>query len=46
VLEVLAALDHATAETLATRLALPLGLVERMLDELQDAGFIDGDLVH
>lgn len=46
VLDLLAALDHATAEILAKRLGLPAGLVERLLAELEDAGLVSGGLLH
>ena len=46
VLDMLAALNHATATLLAKRLDLPVAVVERILTDLEEAGLVTGGTVH
>ena len=46
VLDLLAALDHATPELLARELELPVGLVELLLADLEVAGLVGREIVH
>ena len=45
-LDLLAALDHATPELLARELELPVGLVELLLADLEVAGLVGREIVH
>ena len=46
VLDMLTALNHATATLLAKRLNLPPAVVEHILAELEEAGLVTGETVH